>query len=76
MSDWLEEFWSDLLSEEPTRVAAAWALLQAADERQAVRDHLHKMATEDGWASVQRQAALAALAVIDPTADSADATPE
>ncbi len=71
MSDWLEKFWGDLLSEEPARVAAAWALLQAADERQAVRDHLHKMATEAGWANVQRQAARAALAVIEPTTDSA-----
>lgn len=69
-SDWLEEFWGDLLSEEPTRVAAAWALLQAADERQAVRDHLHKMATEEGWAEVQRQAARAALAVIAAESDS------
>ncbi len=76
MSDWLEEFWGDLLSEEPTRIAAAWALLQAADERQAVRDHLHKMATEDGWASVQRQAALAALAAIEPTDDTLDSTTE
>jgi hypothetical protein len=76
MSDWLEEFWGDLLSEEPTRIAAAWALLQAADERQAVRDHLHKMATEDGWANVQRQAALAALAAIEPTTDTRDSTTE
>jgi HPt (histidine-containing phosphotransfer) domain-containing protein len=70
-SDWLEAFWSDLLSEEPTRVAAAWSSLQAADERQAVRDHLHKMATEAGWADVQRQAARAALAVIAPESDDA-----
>ncbi|MFQ3535489.1 MAG: hypothetical protein SNJ58_06395 [Aggregatilineales bacterium] len=64
--DWLEEFWGDLLSEEPARVAAAWALLQTADERQAVRDHLRKMATEQGWLEVQRQAARAALLVIAP----------
>ncbi|PJF35757.1 MAG: hypothetical protein CUN49_08970 [Candidatus Thermofonsia Clade 1 bacterium] len=71
-SDWLEEFWSDLLSEEVTRVAAAWALLQEAEERQAVRDHLYKMATEAGWAAVQRQAARAALAVIAPEIDLRD----
>jgi hypothetical protein len=68
-SDWLEEFWGDLLSEEPTRVAAAWAMLQAAEEQQAVREHLRKMATEEGWADVQRQAARAALAVIAPESD-------
>lgn len=67
--DWLEAFWSDLLSEEPTRVAAAWALLQEAEEQQAVREHLRKMATEEGWADVQRQAARAALAVIAPESD-------
>ncbi|MBO9308391.1 MAG: hypothetical protein J7551_01250 [Chloroflexi bacterium] len=68
-SDWLETFWSDLLSEEPARVAAAWSLLQVADERQAVREHLRKMATEEGWSDVQRQAARAALAVIAPESD-------
>ncbi|MCS6869888.1 MAG: hypothetical protein RML95_10675 [Anaerolineae bacterium] len=68
-SDWLETFWSDLLSEEPLRVAAAWSLLQEAEEQQAVRNHLRKMATEDGWAEVQRRAARAALAVIAPDLD-------
>lgn len=69
MQDWLEAFWSDLLSEEPERVAAAWARLEADDERQAVREHLHKMASEAGWAEVQRQAARAALSVIPPEDD-------
>lgn len=63
MSDWLEEFWGDLLSEEPLRIAAAWATLDT-EERQAIHTHLGRMANEDGWTDGQRQAARAALDVI------------
>ena len=60
MSAWLEEFWADILSEEPLRALAAWRLLDA-EKRIAVRTHLTKMATGDGWAEIQRRAAQAAL---------------
>ena len=56
-------FWEALLSSEPTRIAAAWQSLAAA-EAEAVRAHLQTMATESGWAPVQRQAAADALRVI------------
>ena len=62
--DWLETFWADMLSEEPPRVMMAWAQLEA-EERATVHAHLVKMATEAGWAEVQRSAAQAALDVID-----------
>lgn len=61
---WLDEFWGDLLSEEPLRVAAVWATLDAETKR-SVRDHLQKMATEDGWQPIQKQSAQSALAVIE-----------
>jgi hypothetical protein len=67
--DWLEEFWGDLLSEEPLRVVAAWATL-ADDEKVTIHAHLVKMIAEDGWADVQRAAAQAALDAIDNNAES------
>lgn len=61
--DWLEEFWADILSETPSRVMAAWSALDS-QAKTAVYDHLRRMATEDGWAQVQRAAAEVALAAI------------
>lgn len=61
--DWLEEFWEDILSEKPLRLVSAWVRL-TEDEQAAVRAHLMVMATEQGWAEVQRAAALAALQAI------------
>ncbi len=63
MSDWLEEFWSDLLSEEPLRIIAAWMPLDA-EEKAAIHAHLRRMVTESGWLEVQRVAAAAALRTI------------
>lgn len=64
MDKWLEEFWGDLLSEEPLRIVAAWKLLDAVAQA-AIRTHLQRMATEEGWADVQRDAARTTLATID-----------
>jgi hypothetical protein len=61
--DWLEEFWEDILSETPLRIVSAWVRL-TEDEQATVRVHLMAMATEDGWAEVQRAAAQAALEAI------------
>ncbi len=58
--DWLEEFWSDILSEEPLRVVAAFSVLDE-EEKVAVHNHLVLMTTEEGWSEVQRAAALTAL---------------
>jgi hypothetical protein len=63
MSDWLEEFWSDLLSEEPLRIIAAWVPLDD-EEKAAVHAHLARMVSEPGWLEVQRVAAAAALRAI------------
>ncbi len=63
MSDWLEEFWSDLLSEEPLRIIAAWTPLDD-QEKAAIHAHLKRMVTESGWLEVQRVAAAAALHTI------------
>jgi hypothetical protein len=61
VDEWLEEFWSDILSEEPLRIRAAWVMLEA-EEQNAVRAHLMRMATETGWAEVRfLQAALRAI---------------
>ncbi len=66
--NWLEEFWGDMLSEESLRIMAAWLTLDD-ESRQPVRDHLQRMATEDGWAEGQREAAKTALSVIEPESD-------
>ena len=70
--DWLEEFWGDLLSEEPLRVVAAWVTLDA-DEQESVRAHLTRMTTEEGWAHSQRTAARVALdAIQEPGSSTGD----
>ncbi len=61
--DELEEFWSGILSEEPVRIIAAWLTLDAV-EQITVRDHLTRMATDEGWEQQQRRAARAALNAI------------
>ncbi len=67
----LEEFWGDILSEEPLRIVAAWLTL-TLEEQAAVLDHLQKMATEDGWADVQQQAAQNALDAISDEGNKPD----
>ncbi len=64
MDDELEEFWSDILSEELLRIVAAWTILDA-ETQAAVYEHLGRMAKQEGWADVQRQAAETALHAID-----------
>ncbi len=69
MTNELEEFWGDILSEEPIRIVAAWVTL-TIEEKIAVQDHLERMATEPGWATIQREAAqVALLAIADAPAD-------
>jgi len=60
MTDILEDFWSEVLSNEPRRVRAALADVSAA-ERESVIRHLQRMAGEPGWSDGQRARALAAL---------------
>jgi len=73
MSEWLEEFWGDMLSEEPMRIIAVWSLLKP-DEKVAIYTHLQRMTTEEGWAEVQRQAAQAALSAIGSPPEGAQAS--
>ncbi|HRE28560.1 MAG TPA: hypothetical protein PK954_18085 [Anaerolineales bacterium] len=63
-----ELFWSAILSEEPPRIRKAWLSL-TDDEAAAVLAHLNKMATEEGWADVQRVSAGAALRAIRALAE-------
>ena len=65
--DWLEEFWGDLLSEEPLRIVAAWSTLNN-EEKLIIHEHLVKMSSDEGWADVQRDAAIIALQAIDSEA--------
>ena len=62
--DELEQFWDELLSEDPPRIVAAWSTLDA-NEKKVIHTHLIKMTSEDGWAEVQRASAQAALDAID-----------
>lgn len=75
MDKWLEDFWADMLSEEPAKIRAAFARLRDDEERAAILAHLRRMATEDGWATVQRDSARAALAVLAPTPNAEDSAP-
>jgi hypothetical protein len=59
----IDELWEHLLSEDAAKIRKAWTELKD-DEASAVLAHLRRMAAEDGWAEVQKQAAEAALKVI------------
>ncbi len=67
---WLEEFWADILSEEPDRITAVWLTLDS-ESQQSIYTHLQRMATEDGWMESQQKAAQAALDALD-SADEID----
>lgn len=61
MSNWLEYFWGEILSRDAERTCRAFNAIEDPEEKQAVRDHLQKMATEEGWAEPQRISAQHAL---------------
>lgn len=60
----LEVFWGMLLSQDAERIRTAWGWL-AQHERAAIRAHLERMISEEGWLAPQRNSARAALDVID-----------
>jgi hypothetical protein len=55
-----EAFWDAILSRDPNQIRAAFAPLGRA-EKQAVMQHLFRMATEPGWHPEQRLSARTAL---------------
>jgi hypothetical protein len=61
-----EEFWSEVLSEDPARVQDALRILTRV-ERAGVRVHLQAMAEDAGWSTGQRRRARAALVAIQDT---------
>lgn len=65
--DNLDQFWEDLLSQDPARIRHAWGELND-QEAAAVVAHLQRMATEEGWQPEQQAAAAAALRTIRDTA--------
>lgn len=62
MTEGLDDFWQDLLSEDAPRVARAFAGL-GDEERGQVLTHLRRMADEAGWSSGQARRARLALEV-------------
>ena len=62
--DELERFWGNMLSRDPARIRETWDTLQD-DEKQAVRTHLQRMTTENGWTEPQRLSAQTALQALD-----------
>ena len=55
-----EPFWAEILSEDAKRIQAAVDRLDE-EEAASVREHLRRMATEDGYHPAQRRSARAAL---------------
>lgn len=62
----VESFWAAILSEDIAQIIEAYQSLPNADEREAVYQHVLRMATEEDWSEPQRVAAQAAVAVIEP----------
>ncbi|HEX2981454.1 MAG TPA: hypothetical protein VHO48_14400 [Anaerolineaceae bacterium] len=67
--DPIQDFWDNLLSEEPERIRAAYATVEEA-LRPAVLAHLQRMVSEDGWHPQQRASARAALDALQSETDS------
>lgn len=63
MPDPIENLWEALLSRQADQVQAAYQELTPT-EQAAVLNHLHRMATEDGWQPEQRLSARFALQTI------------
>jgi MAF protein len=63
--DDLEQFWSNLLSEDAARIAGAWSTLDA-EEREAIATHLRSIASDPERHPDQRRAAQMALSVPHP----------
>jgi hypothetical protein len=60
----LAAFWEQLLSEDPAQVRTAFGGL-SLEEQVDIAAHLERMATEAGWAEVQKQAAQSALRILE-----------
>jgi hypothetical protein len=60
----LEILWNDLLSRDSKQVQRAFSRLDE-ESRQAVLQHLNRMAVEAGWHPEQRISAEAALKALD-----------
>jgi hypothetical protein len=56
----LESFWAEILSNEPSRITAAF-LSVSEEEQKAVIEHLKRMVEENGWSEGQSSNARAAL---------------
>lgn len=69
MSEWLEHFWGEILSREADRTRTAFEALEDADERQAILQHLQRMASEEGWTEPQRLSARLALSALSDWLD-------
>jgi len=61
----LEIFWDAILSREPDQIVKAFQPLDP-DSRRRTLVHLRRMAEEEGWQSMQRISALAALDALQP----------
>jgi len=60
----LEALWEELLSRQPELVRAAYASLNAGQQK-AVYAHLERMASEPGWQPEQRRSAKAAIQALE-----------
>ena len=60
----LESIWDALLSRQPDQVKQAFQAL-SPEEQVAIRNHLQKMAEEEGWHPEQRKSAQEALRALE-----------
>lgn len=68
MTNLVEHIWNEILSRQPERIQPAFRGL-SAKEKIAVRAHLIKMTSEDGWQPIQIESAAIALEAIKDIPD-------
>ena len=64
MSDKLQDFWDNILSEKPDKIKQTYSFLDV-NEQQYVLIHLYKMVNEPGWHPAQVSAAQFAIDTIE-----------
>ena len=62
--DQIERLWDDLLSRQPQLIRAAFASLNASDQK-AVLAHLHHMVKDTGWQPEQKISAEFAIQTLE-----------
>lgn len=64
MANQIENFWENILSEDPQKILSVYKDINAEEKKHLII-HLYKMVNEPGWQKSQRQTAQKAIDTIE-----------